>query len=289
MQPKFFILIILVLISSSCVNTAVKSYAIDFLEDAHWNQGKAEVQIYQAKIKRYGLTRKALVSMIFVKEPFDSKKMVKTNQKADFNVLKMNYIRKIPTGIYQYYEMASCFFQIPDGSLIKYSQSSQDGCGITYRQFISKEKASTLETFSYFDDQGYSRDSIDSQAVFYDSLPLYLRFYLDEPNRQINLLPTFLSNKYQKPGIVKADINITSQKVFKIDDQDFTDIYLLKLNYQDKEDLFVFRKKLPHTMLYWKMANGDTLTLAKDYFTSYWEKTKTEHDSMLKIDYDRKE
>ena len=91
----------------------------EYLSHPHWDSGKAEFQVYQGKIMKYGIERNALVKVIIVKEPFHKEKQVKTlaATHAD-DVIKMNYIQMIPTGIYDYFQTASFFFHRKTGKIL---------------------------------------------------------------------------------------------------------------------------------------------------------------------------
>jgi len=154
----------------------------DYLGHSHWDSGKAEFQVYQGKVSKYGIERSALVKIIVVKEPFHREKQVKTlsADHAD-DVLKMNYIQVIPAGIYDYYQTASFFFHRKTGKLLKYTMSSQDGCGSTFMVYRYRGQKNFFQFHSYFDDQGDINAEIEGAPIyFYDALPLILRFWINK-------------------------------------------------------------------------------------------------------------
>jgi hypothetical protein len=111
-----------------------------FFENAYWNSGKAEFQVYEATVKKYDVNRKATVKLIMVKEPFDPVRLVKTGREEDsVNMVKLNMIQQIPTGIYDYFQMASIFFERSTGRILKYTMTSQDGCGNTFMEYRRRE------------------------------------------------------------------------------------------------------------------------------------------------------
>ena len=86
---------------------------------------------------RYGTPRQCEVLHILVREPFDSKQGVKPDdaKRADVtNVLKLNQILDVPTGLYVYQQMHSNFWRVDDARLAKFSLTSNDSCGNTYKE-----------------------------------------------------------------------------------------------------------------------------------------------------------
>src|SRR2546421_12943475 len=74
--------------------------------NSYWGDGKAEFNIYDAQIARYGIPRPTEVLHILVREPFDSKQLVKPDnptQPDAIAVLKLNQIIHIPNGLYVYH------------------------------------------------------------------------------------------------------------------------------------------------------------------------------------------
>ena len=153
-----------------------------FLGNAYRDSGKAEFQVYEASTKKYGLDRDATVKMIMVKEPFDPVDLVKTrNEDEAVDVLKVNFIRQVPVGVYDYLQMASLFFERSTGRVLKYTMSSQDGCGNTFMEYRRREGKHLFHYHSYFDDEGDSETVLEEgEFTFYDALPVVLRFRLTE-------------------------------------------------------------------------------------------------------------
>src|SRR6267378_3952098 len=76
--------------------------------NSYWGDGKAEFNIYDAQIARYGIPRPTEVLHILVREPFDPKQLVKPddpNRPDAIAVLKLNQILHVPTGLYIYQQM----------------------------------------------------------------------------------------------------------------------------------------------------------------------------------------
>src|SRR3981081_856378 len=95
--------------------------------NSDWGDGKAEFNIYDAQIARYGIPRACEVLHILVREPFDPKQLVKPdnpNQPDAIQVLKLNQILHVPTGLYVYQQMHSNFWRVDNSQLLKFSLTS---------------------------------------------------------------------------------------------------------------------------------------------------------------------
>lgn len=121
--------------------------------NAYWHDGTAEISSYDYTITRYGKKRQGNAVMIFVTEDFDAKAQTKTNSKRSHNVIKLNFIRDFPTGIYDYNMMTSTFVALyPDfGRLIKSSFSLQEWCGNIYSEITQDSKSWNFHSKSYFE------------------------------------------------------------------------------------------------------------------------------------------
>ena len=79
----------------------------------YWYAGTAELSRYELEQARYGELHPGEAVMVFVSEPFDINKQVKSdNSENTTGVLKLNFMRKFNTGIYPYSTMSSTFSPI---------------------------------------------------------------------------------------------------------------------------------------------------------------------------------
>ena len=184
-----------------------------FLSNSYWDSGKAEFQTYNVNIEKYGYTRDAEIKIILVKESFDLLRRVKSlTVPKPIKVLKMNYITSIPVGVYEYNQMASIFFERSSGRILKYSMSSQDGCGNSYMLYTRMGEDHNFIFHSYFDDEGEIKRTItESDPIcFYDALPLILRFRIkDKSPYMLNIFPGFISNKFTEPVPYEVKVSKT--------------------------------------------------------------------------------
>ena len=128
---------------------ALAQFNSAFIENAsYWNDGKAEFNIYDGQIVRYGQARQTEILHILVRESFDLKQYVKPDdwqRPGTIQVLKMNQVLNIPTGLYVYQQMHSNFWRADNGRLAKFSLTSNDSCGNTYKE-ARRERAKLSAT-----------------------------------------------------------------------------------------------------------------------------------------------
>ncbi|MBW1893322.1 MAG: hypothetical protein JRF40_05955 [Deltaproteobacteria bacterium] len=276
--------IILFFTAASFFFSFSSAFSSDFYSNPYWNTGKAEYQLYEARIKKYGIMRTAEVKIIMVKEPFDMEKIVKTRREKNADdVIKMNYIQVIPTGVYNYYQTASIFFHRKTGTVMKYTMSSQDGCGNTFMEYLLKDTRHEFKFYSYFDDEGDKEISIErGNFFFYDSLPISLRPMLNGTGlHKIMLARSFISNRTEPVKIEEAEVIIKQIRTISIKGKAYTPVYKAVVKCLDKTDTLYFETVFPYRLLKWDKNSGDSLTLKGSKFFYYWEYTKPENADFL--------
>ena len=96
--------------------------------DPLWDDGNAELCAYEVEWPRYGHTFTGRALLVLVKEPWDPVQNVKadSSRPSGFDVLKLNHVRDVPTGVYTYHQLASAFLRRDDGRLVKLATSSAE-------------------------------------------------------------------------------------------------------------------------------------------------------------------
>jgi hypothetical protein len=131
--------------------------------DDYWFQSKAEVTSYNLKQIRYGQVREGNATLIFVTEPFNTTKNVKSDNGIGNNiqsVIKLNHLRKFNTGIYPYSIMSSSFTPVSQtgyGQTFKTTNSVQEWCGQVFMQSVKKGNQYDVQANSYFEREGDRR------------------------------------------------------------------------------------------------------------------------------------
>jgi hypothetical protein len=149
--------------------------------EAHWRDGKAELDGYRLTIDRYGEPREGHAVAIFVTEPFSRSNLVKLDRpgkdpRDSVEVIKLNLVRDFQTGIYDYNTMTSVFSRADHFSPLKITFSSAEWCGHVYEELRFRPTAIEHEVQSYFQDES-TEGLIDYQRMggFEDNLFILLR------------------------------------------------------------------------------------------------------------------
>ncbi len=161
MQLQFRLLVLV--ITLLCVST-LHAKAPSFW--SWWGDGKAEISVYDVQQSRYGEMRSAEQVFVYVTEPMNIPKQVKSdNGKGEVvNVLKLNRMKQFNTGIYQYNTMTSTFalldnvrhskWQARKGDFAKVTMTMQEWCGTAFEQMNRQTNGYTVQENSYFESEG---------------------------------------------------------------------------------------------------------------------------------------
>ncbi len=127
--------------------------------DPIWDDGLAEVSVYDAERVIYGKTRPHTALLIVVKEDLSDASHVKADPphegRALTTVLKMNLVATVPTENYAYHFLGSFFVRRDDvRRLVKATVGSQEWCGNTFKEIVSWGGTPRIHSHSYFDSQG---------------------------------------------------------------------------------------------------------------------------------------
>jgi hypothetical protein len=241
-------------------------------KNAIWDDGRAEVSIYDALIPHYGKLHPSKVSMIYVKEPFNTQSLVKSDQPTGPDIspaIKFNYQISTRTGSYTYEQMLSAFWTVADRSLRKWTLSHHEACGNTFKMGIPEKKNIGLTYHTYWDGEGSGKILIpkpkEEQAWFYEELPYRLREVTATRSRDsipIQLFTPVIHSKLGRPVFRAATI------VWK-DDLPNT---VFEVQHHGGTDTLVFDRKFPHVLREWKQAGGAILKLIETQRLAYWEK-----------------
>src|SRR2546425_13248551 len=137
----------------AAATAAVNAFAANPL----WDDGRAEIDAYEASILRYGIPRPLTAYLIVVKVDFSKQQLVKADPDHDpgdlFTVLKLNHVIDYQTGIYSYHQLASVFFDRASMDLVKFSLTSNEWCGNTYKEYTRRVGKGALHAHTYWDNQ----------------------------------------------------------------------------------------------------------------------------------------
>jgi hypothetical protein len=163
------------------VSSAGPCFAAEPAFDAHWRDGKAELDGYRLTVVRYGHARHGRAVAIFVTEPFSRSRHVKLDDPAKapadlLDVLKLNLVRDFQTGIYNYHTILSLFVDTRDFAPVKVAFSSSEWCGQVYEEVNIHGATLTQRVASYFEGESSERTmTMPKGGVQEDNLLVLLR------------------------------------------------------------------------------------------------------------------
>src|SRR3954466_14875601 len=240
--------------------------------NSYWADGKAEFNIYDAQIARYGVPRPTEVLHILVREPMDLKQFVKPenpNQPGAVAVLKLNQILHVPTGLYVYQQMHSNFWRVDNAQLVKFSLTSSDSCGNTYKQARRNGEQFTYDYRTYWDGMASGSEDLKPPAngYFYDELPWLVRTVdFSKPGApfEIQLAGSAINSKKDAFNFQPAKISFTATER-AID---------VAVQHAAGTDHFILDRDGPHLLREWKAADGSHLKMKRNLKVDYWNYNK---------------
>jgi len=245
-----------------------------------WESGKAEFCVYDSSFSKYGTQRRFLTDVITIRENFHPQRMTKADQPditGAIPILKMNRIRRIPTGIYDYSQSLSLFASRKDPSqLIKLAFSSADGCGISYSEIKADSSGMEGDFYTYWEKGVHGKQKIaEPGTISYDQLPFYLRSkdLSSYQSENVRLLGSVFSSYLRKLPIYDCRIINLGEKSLKIGKRDMR-TYHLKLQFGEMEEELFLGAYPTQPLLRWKRADGSEDRLKSLRYLYYWELTK---------------
>jgi hypothetical protein len=254
-------------------NTAFAQFTPALLQNnSYWADGKAEFNIYDAQIARYGIPRPTEVLHILVREPFDPKQLVKPdnpNQADAIQVLKLNQILHVPTGLYVYQQMHSNFWRVDNAQLVKFSLTSNDSCGNTFKEARRDGDKLAYEYHTYWDGMADGKENVGLPAngYFYDELPWLVRtidFSKPGTGFEIQLAGTTINSKKDSFSFKSAKISFKSTER-EID---------VAVEHAGGTDHFILDRDFPNLLREWKAADGSRLKMKRSLKVAYWNYNK---------------
>jgi len=256
------------------VNTAGAQFSNALLQNNnYWNDGKAEFSIYGGQIMRYGEPRESEVLHILVREPYDPKQGVKPEEwkrPGILAVLKMNQVLHVPTGLYVYQQMHSNFWRVDNAQLQKFSLTSNDSCGNTYKEARRNGEQFTYDYRTYWDGMAGGSEPVKPPAngYFYDELPWVVRtidFAKPEGEFEIQLAGSAINSKKDSFTFQPAKVSFTADRR----------AINVKVQHAGGGDEFILDRDPPHLLREWKAADGSRLKMKRNLKVDYWNYNKT--------------
>lgn len=260
---------------------------------SYWGDGNAEVSRYETVQNRYGEDRRTEEIMIYVTEPFNLTKQVKSdsysqNDKNKVQVLKLNQVKDFQTGIYDYNLMTSVFTAIDPfiienqkfsaGNLIKVTFTGQDWCGHVFHQLNRRADGIQSTSFSYFENESDQDEllPVRENTLFIDNLFIDVRELIRKiPEGVVSIYQSLENTRlFHKPLKIQTAIVTKTNRNFTFDRKDelVTNIKITNENYSWE---FIVEKEYPKKILHYKFSKDNKVmnkgTLLKSVRLPYWQ------------------
>lgn len=265
--------------------TAAAPFTDGLLRDETlWGDGRAELAIFDATEKRYGVARPTEVRHILVREHFAAKGQVKADDwraPGAYPVIKLNQIITVPTGTYRYDQGHSAFWRVADGELIKFAHTTNDSCGLTYKQGnrSADGRAWRYRALTYWEgmEEVDTRVTPPAGALFHDELPFKLR--LLDWERAAALTDGFTAPL--SAGVIgsRTETPAWSEARFRVAREDAT--WRVAVVHARGEDRFTFDAAPPHLLRRWERHDGTALLLRHAVRLPYWELNRPGDERLL--------
>ncbi|WP_018478545.1 hypothetical protein [Pontibacter roseus] len=244
----------------------------DWAMDKLWEDGLAEVAIYEVERVIYKKKRNFEYTLITVKEDFNQEHNVKTDDytRADlFPVMKVNEFCRIPTEEYPYHFLTSLFIRRENPLYLhKLTTSSQEWCGNTFKALTDQGNSYNLYYNSYFDGEGEGNRELPKELLLEDQLPYTLRSlrFRDGLRFEVPVLETQQTNKLGKLTVYKATVSVAKAAI------DGNEAWEVQVQLAEgKENRYWFASVYPNQLLRQQTWDGRNLELKQLSRYAYWQ------------------
>jgi hypothetical protein len=248
-------------------------------QDALWDDGQAEVALYEARRPQYGKMETYEAVFIVVKEDFSRRLYVKVDppyKGHELPVLKLNAVHSYWTPNYPYHFLASVFVRRDDpAALVKLTVGSQEWCGNTFKEVRTWGARPEFEFHTYFDGEGDSTRPLDLRPgdLLEDQLPLALRGLRFAPGLKLSrrVLPSLIANNLRRPAeFVNAEITVVEERSLSTPAGRLA-AWVVKVQLGDVQQLWWMEKAPPHTVLMMGSSDGRGWLLKARTRKPYWK------------------
>ena len=260
--------------------TAESPFDPAWARDALWDDGLAEVSLYDAKRPQYDKIESYQALLIVVKEDFSRQEMVKADppyQERDLlPVLKLNAVHSYWTDRYPYHLLGSVFVRRDDpAALVKITVGSQEWCGNTFKHLSTRGGRAHLHWHSYFAGQGEGDIDVAMGPgdLAEDQLPLALRGLRFRPGLRVQrrLLPSLVSNHVRGPPVpVAASFLVTGGETVTTAAGP-VDAWRVEAGFGAVRQQWWLDKSSPHPVVRMESSDGRAWLLRQRVRQAYWD------------------
>jgi len=257
---------------------ATPPISASWAEDRVWDDGLAEVAMYEASRPIYGAPRSYEAILLTVKEDFDAEKLIKANtpfgQRAIVTVLKQNAVREIATPNYDYRIMTSTFVERDDPTrLVKLTSGSHEWCGNTWKAIRSRDGRLVYDWSSYIDGEGDGAQLLDVGPgdLLEDQLPLVLRGleFREGLAFEFRMLPGMANTHAGPGGWIPASLRIAGRETVELPVGSI-DAWRVEIVAAGRTASYWFDVDGTHPLVQAEVPGADSLRLKKIERRAYW-------------------
>ena len=245
----------------------------DLLQNSHyWSDGKAEFNIYDARIVRDGIPRACEVVHILVRELCDAKqpdRSTATSPSPSVAILKLNQVLHIPSGLSVCQQMHSSYWRVDNAQLLKCSLTGNDGVGNTFKEIRRENDQLKYEFHTSCGGSGEGKENIAPPpgSYFYDELPLVVRtlnFSKPADKIEVQLAGSIINSR--RDAIIFKPARISFKPTEKTIE--------VSVDHAAGVDRFVLDRDDPHLLRQWTAADGSQMKLKRNLKVDYQNYTK---------------
>jgi len=248
--------------------------------DPLWDDGQAEVSLYDARRPQYGKVESYQAVFLVVKEDFDPKLLVKADPpyegKQLIPVLKLNAVHSYWTPNYPYHFLASVFVRRDDpAALVKLTVGSQEWCGNTFKEVKLSGGRPELHAHTYFDGEGDTTRPLDLRSgdLLEDQLPLSLRSLPFAPGLEVRrrILPSLIANNLRRPlNPVEAVVRVAGEETVQTGAGRLA-AWKVSVEMGELKQTWWFEKTFPYALLKMESSDGRAWLLKSRARQPYWK------------------
>ena len=165
--------------------------------------------------------------------------------------------------------MHSSFWRADNARLAKFSLTSNDSCGNSFKEGRRSGEQFAYQWHTYWDGmaEGSENVTLPPNGFFYDELPLRVRtidFAKSSGEFEIQLAGTIIRSK-------KDELLWKPAKVGFKTGEKFIDV---TVQHEGGADQFVLDRQFPHLLREWTAADGSHLKLKRSLKVDYWNYNK---------------
>ena len=259
-----------------------------FATDSRFADGRAEVNTYDAVVRREGAPRPTRAYTVLVAEDLDPETRVKADdwtRPGLVRAFKYGLYFKAQTGMSEFREAVNVFLAAEGWRLVKLLYSAQDWCGVTLKSIVPDGAQARLAWTSYWEADGGSGSRVlpgVGRAIPLDAFPAWIRAVLLSPGVEfeIAVLPTLQGSRVGRPRVARGVVTVEALREVEVPAGTFQ-AFPVRLVAADSESRYLVEEVFPHRIVAWTDSLGQTFRLVKSQRSAYWQRVADGDEELL--------